>query len=785
LHLALPIGHRDRRSMRPRCVLAATALVLSLCALAPTASAQQRAQRWTLAGATVEATSDREGVVSIRLGSQPAHRLGRGAIRASTHRVGEGEALIVRVEGQEPGVALVAGSSSVSPEILFAGPKIQQGEDVLDRTERDVLVETVGGATYVTLAERRADLSLCELGAPWIHTRVLDAATLRLVARVRDPLSGLAAVAATGIAAVSVEAAQRVVGVPVLIGQARLSNGVARNPATALHDGSPSTVWNAGELDFVVARVVPSTMPIERVVLTAPMHGMGALPRAIALIVGSQRYDVTIHEALAQPGQRVAVPIVPPRGASCVAVVIQRGAARGQTAIAELTLASALDREPEPLVALARALDGDLGDGAAQALSMAGDRSVAAIASVLPSLRTVGAHRALRVLATQHTTQSAQAIADALARPELADLAREALVRMGEPALHALSERVATDARAADVLLVLRADRWARARAMLPVLGADRPVWRAARGPMLALLRDASEQEQRAWMESLPTEPRSRLRGLSVLIEASNSTAVRQEAARAALAVDATDFSLRFLKLSAIASGPAGAEALAYVVTEERDPDLRHEAARALSSMALRGEATLVRAALSRASDDRVARVRAAALVGLAVDDEGRSIVLRALRHDSWPSVRAAAAALLATHGESTTVLLDALDDRSVMVVRAVITALERASGPSAAPVGARLMAFARDTRRNPSLRIEALSTLAARCDRSQAAALEQLVLAQIDPALPESEQAVGHAALAALARVDLARARALLERMDANGAARTALEAAGRNACH
>ncbi|MFO0556457.1 MAG: hypothetical protein U0269_00420 [Polyangiales bacterium] len=770
--------------MRPRRALAAASLALSLCSLAPLARAQGRANRWTLAGATVEATTDREGAVSLRLGSQPARRLGRGAIRASTHRVGAGEALVVRVEGDEPGVALVAGSSAVSPEILFAGPKIQRGEDVLDRTESDVLVETVGGATNVTLAERRAEVSLCELGAPWINTRALDASTLRLVARARDPFAGVTASAATAIAAVPVEASQRVVGVPVLIGQARITAGAALSPATALHDSNPTTAWSAGELDFVVARAVPSTIPVERVVLTAPAQGMGALPRAISLVVGSQRYNVTIHEALAQPGQRVAVPIVPPRGASCVAVVVQSAAPRGATAIAELTLASALDREPEPLVALARALDGDQGDGAAQALSMAGTRGVAAIAAALPSLSRTGARRAIRLLAMQHTPQSADALAAALERPELADVAREALVRLGEPALQALSVRVVTDARAADLLLAVRADRLARARAMLPALGAERAVWRAARGPMLALLREANEQEQRAWLAALPTDPRARLRGLSALIEASGSSAVRQEAASAGIAVDAADFSLRFLRISAIASGEAGAAVLAQIVAEERDADLRHEAARALSSMALRGEAAVVRAALTRAAEDRVARVRAASLVGLAGDDAGRAMVTRALRGDRWPSVRAAAAELLATHGPSTAALLDALDDESVLVVRAVLTALERASGPSAAPVGARLIAFARDPRRNPSLRIESLSTLAARCDRSQAAALEQLVLAQIDPALPEAEQAVGHAALAALARVDIVRARALLERMDANSAARTALEAAGRNAC-
>lgn len=762
----------------------ALSLGFSLLAFASSAHAQSRNGRWTIGSAAIEASADRDGVVSIRVGTQPPQRVGRGAIRASTHRVGAGEALVVRVEGDEPGVALVAGSSSVSPEILFAGPKNQRGEDVLDRTETDVFVDGAGASTQVVLAQRRAEVSLCELGAPWINTRVVDSTSLRLVSRARDPFAGMTLAAPTAIAAVPVEPAQRVVGVPVLTAQSRVNAGAVMSPAFVLHDANNGTAWSASELDFVVARVVPSTIPIERVVLTAPAQGAGSLPRAISLIVGSQRYNVTIHESLAQSGARVAVPIVPPRGAACVAIVVQTPAARGPTAIAELVLASALDREAEPLVALARALDGEQGDGAAQALSMAGPRGVAAISSALPSLSRAGARRAIRLLASQRTPQSADALSAALDRPEVSDVAREALVRMGEPALQALSQRVVTDARAADLLLAVRADRLARARAMLPALGADRFVWRNARGPLLALLRDASEQEQRAWLAALPADARARVRGLSALIDASSSSAVRQEAATAGIAVDATEFSLRFLRLSAIAAGEAGAAALAQVVREERDVDLRHEAARALAAMAARGESALVRSALEHASADRTARVRSTALVGLALDDQGRATVIRALRSDRWPSVRASAAELLASHGPSTTALLDALDDESVLVVRAVLTALERASGATAAPVGARLIAFARDPRRNPTLRIEAVNTLATRCDRSQAAALEQLVISQIDPALPDSEQAVGHAALAALARVDIVRARAVLERMDANAAARTALEAAGRNAC-
>jgi hypothetical protein len=744
-----------------------------------TATAQARNGRWTVANTVVEASADREGVVSLRVGSQAARRLGRGVVTATTHSVGRGTALVVRVEGDEPGVALVAGSSSVSAEILFSGPRIQRGEDVGDRTETDVLID----GAQVVLAQRRADLTLCELGAPWVETRALDAATLRLVPRARDPFASLAVAPAQPVvvAAVPVEPAARVVGVPVLAAQSRVAVGAAVNPSFALHDGSSATAWTASELDFVVARAVPATVPVERVVLTAPQQGGGALPRAISLVIGAQRFQVSIHESLAQPGQRVAVPVVPARAAGCVAIVVQSAAARGPTAIAEVTLASAYDREADPLAALARSLDSAQGEGAAQALAAAGSRGVAAVAAALPSLQLTGARRAVRLLAAQRTAASADALAAALDRSELAELARDALVRMGEPALDALSRRAVTDARAADVLLVVRADRLARARAMIPALSADPAVWRAVRGPMLAILRDASEPEQRAWLAALPADARARLRALSAVIQASSSAAVRSEAAALGLAVVAEGFAQEYLRLSAIGAGADGARALASIAAQSRDADLRHEAVRVLASMAVRGEAELARGALTSAQGDRVARVRAAALRGLAVDAQGRAAIAQSLRSDTWPSVRASAAELLGRDPQSTGALLAALDDESVWVVRAVLTALERATG---ATIGARLVEFARDPRRNPTLRIESLTTVASRCERAQAPALEQLVLSQIDPALPEGEQAVGHAALAALARIDIVRARALLERMEANGAARTALEAAGRDAC-
>ncbi len=52
------------------------------------------------------------------------------------------------------------------------------------------------------------------------------------------------------------------------------------------------------------------------------------------------------------------------------------------------------------------------------------------------------------------------------------------------------------------------------------------------------------------------------------------------------------------------------------------------------------------------------------------------------------------------------------------------------------------------------------------------------------DPALPPWEQEIGHAALAALARLDPARARSFLERSEANAEARASVDRAARQGC-
>jgi HEAT repeat protein len=140
--------------------------------------------------------------------------------------------------------------------------------------------------------------------------------------------------------------------------------------------------------------------------------------------------------------------------------------------------------------------------------------------------------------------------------------------------------------------------------------------------------------------------------------------------------------------------------------------------------------------------------------------------------------VRASAAEALGGDSGALGALLAALDDASIPVVRAALLALARTPGDG---VAAPLVAVVDDGRRNPSLRRDAAEVLGQRCERAALDGLEESVLGLSDPALPPHEQDVGQAALAALARIDLPRARALLARMQGDEAAAAAVERAAR----
>jgi hypothetical protein len=500
-------------------------LALALGTASTSSAAQPRTERWALASSRVEARVDADGSVSVSVSGGAWHRVGRGTPRVERVPVAAGEALIVRVEGPQPGAAIAVGAPTILPTIVHAAPSVSNAEDIADRTSTEVVVRENAGRREIVVGVRRNDVTLCGLGSPLVDTRVLDGTTLRLVPRAVDPFSVLPGPSPTAIAiaAVPAEPNARAVGIPALVAQGQSAEGVTRAPAFALTDRSASTAWSAGELDFATVRLIPGTLAIERVLLTAPPAG-ASLPRALSIVLGPQRFDVTIAEGLAGSGGRVAIPIVPARPSSCIAIVARAHGARGTTAIAELSVATALDREQDPYTALARMLDGPSteADGAAQALAALGARAVSALAVALPTLSTAGAHRALRVLSAQHSSAAAEAMVAAMAREDVAEHAREVLVRMGDAALAGLSRMIATDARAADLLLALRAARSARMRAMLPALTAERVVWRRVRGPLVALLHESTEDEQRAWLSELPREPSiARLRALAALVEGS------------------------------------------------------------------------------------------------------------------------------------------------------------------------------------------------------------------------------------------------------------------------
>jgi hypothetical protein len=741
-------------------------------------------ERWTLAGVVAEAGVQRDGAVLVRVDGGAWRRVGVGSVGGERVDLGGAEALVVRVEGDQPGLSVLYGSPTNRAAIVHAAPAVTQGEDVADRAVTDVVIlPRAGGGRRILLGQRRTEVTLCGLGAPLTDTRALDPASGRWEPVAVDPLSTLAVPErgeGTAIAAVPYEPAGRAAGVPLLLAQSSMRGGISGGPQSALHDGRGETAWPVLDMGVSVARVLPSSTVLERVILQAPPQG-ASLPRALTLVVGAQRFEVTIDPSLARPGARVAIPLVPARASACVALLARGAPSSVGAAIAEVSVGSALDREQDPIGTLVRALGDAPDEAASEALALLGARAVPAIAAALPTLDARGARRAIRLLALRGGDgRAAEALVGALARSDIESVARDAVVRLGPVALDALSQRVVTDGRAADVILALRADRLARARAMLPALSADPPVWRRARGPLRALLADCDEGAQRAWLDAARVAaPRAVLRAASVLLEASALEPVRREASTAAMSVDPGDFSLRFLRLGALAGSAEGVALLAASATGERDPDLRLEAVRGLGSTMI--QVSQARSALERALGDAVPRVRAEAIRLLPVDGAARPLIARSLQRDRWPRVRAVAAERLAGDAGSAAVLLDALEDPSVPVVQAALSSLERT--PSAA-IGPRLLAFARDASRNPTLRIDALGALGARCDRAQVQEIEALAVSQLDPALPELEQRVGHAALAAVARIDPARARAALARMDANGMARSAIEVAARGAC-
>ncbi|MEI8257342.1 MAG: hypothetical protein WCJ30_16835, partial [Deltaproteobacteria bacterium] len=512
------------------------------------------------------------------------------------------------------------------------------------------------------------------------------------------------------------------------------------------------------------------------VLLVAP-PAPAQLPRHFALLTGvdSPALDVTIPAGIgAHPGDRIAVPVVPPRAVQCLSLVVLESPGRMPAAIADLDVVSGLDREANASSALVDRLGGPHGEQAALLLGTMGDPGIAAVADALATLPLASARVGVRLLASQHTERAAAGLVAAMARPELAEVSRSALLHMGPVALDALASVLATMPRAADLIQAVHAPLAARLRAMVSALAVERGAWMTARGAVRGLVDEAASAGQlEAWLALLPEEVTAAGRGLSVAADAAQDPTQRAAVAVRARAVTATRFEDRFRLLRALAGDPEGRAGVSQVALHDENADLRAEAAASLTD---RGADDTLTAALH----DAVPRVRAAAARGLAGVAPRRAALVAVLVRDTWPSVRAEAATALGGDAASAAALVNALDDGSLVVVRAAIAALERTPGSFAA----RLMSFAEDEHRNPDLRADALRIVATRCERSLAQRLEALARREIDPVLPPPEQAIGHEALAALAHLDPARARAFLHGTEANAFAVAAVERAAREGC-
>jgi hypothetical protein len=640
-----------------------------------------------------------------------------------------------------------AGPAPAAPAVLWEGPTTWQGEDRGLRT-RDALTVANGTVARERYDERGEACGLGEVPSErWVvgpAGRFVRAPNTGLVAAVRAAFAGAEAATVSAVSGASTVLPMRGAAVRPVDGAAPAGR--------ALEDGDPRTAQAFGVGSYVALRPALGPVALRALELTAAPAREPPRRWLLTAEPGGVRRAVTLPPevlAAARSTGRARVALPPVEGVACVGLF-----ALDEGAVGELGWVTSLDASGDGGVAsLLAAAAGPDGDAALRVALSLGERGERAVIEALPAMSVVAARRAVRALAATGRAEAVTAVARALARDDVAAAAEEALERAGAPAVAAVAAVVTEVPRALRVVAGMRLSWGLRLGAAAPLLGAGDEAWRAALPTLRAMLGAAArEGAARAWVEALPTTEPGLSRGLRVAAEAMAADDPVQpaaaERARAEWAA-ATGFATRWRLVSPLAGdGPGRAllgELLAGRGAGGNDADLRAEAARALG---------------------RHADATGALVAGL---------------RDEAPRVRAAAAAALAPRPEALDALAAALDARSVAVVRAALRALGESPAPGAT---ARLVAFARDGARASLLRREAVDAAALRCDAGALAGLEALAATLGDGALPPYEQDVGHAALAAMARIDPERARAFLRRSEANPAALAAVERAARGGC-
>jgi HEAT repeat protein len=690
-------------------------------------------------------------------------------------------------------VAAPLGQAEI-PTVLWSGltPEVPTGADS-SAPAVQVTLEEPAGLSQVLVGETNPNLQLC--GRPTLLSpRVVHSdLTLRPVKLQR--------LTASERDAAEMVTAARSDDAPTPLGHLLVAVGASSGYGApgALTDGNPETFWSEGRGkegrgEFVVLRA-PADVPLPSVsfVVRPPTAAVehGASPRSLFLAADGRLVRVALPEdAWKHPGGRYTVRFGKPLVTSCVAVVLDdayapAAAKDARVTLAEVTAYSAFDGS-ESHASLAEALGGDEARAlAATAVLMRGGKPAAeAVAAKVGHLNASGRHLAMQVLDAAPCQVSSPVFASLLVSEVDTERAhaQDRVQRCGRAAADALEEVLTHGAGCApsyrDETLCARTiaqqkrheldpGRLAAANELATV-APERVVPRVA--PMLGDKNRPTRRALRHFLGRAASKERGR-------------DALSRQLMNENLPVPATIDLLRVAKedLRGL-RGPAGV-AFARLSTPEATPRTRYllqepaarlaaeKDGRALwylrTSMAsdpepmVRAQAVTVargiepiRPWLLRALEDDNVRVRQAAALSLAGEDEATPHLVRRLMLDAWPMVRAAAARALATTGPSP--LADRelglrLRDDAPLVRQWAATAIGARGVMSLAPS---LRTMADEAVEKVTVRIAAVHALGVLCDPESADLLTVFAVRSADPYSPEAASGLGAASVAALGRL-------------------------------
>lgn len=674
-------------------------------------------------------------------------------------------------------VAVVAASPD-GPKVLFS----DVAAPGLDRTAREPKMLSPRAGSHeneLLLGERSETVHLC--GRPTLLSpRVLDPRDLTWKSVKVQQVGG-----AARASAVSLTLTKSAEPAPFsrLLSAVGASSALAAGPLAAT-DGDLTTFWSEargsdGHGEFLVLRV-PRDVPLTRLIisplpLARLVPGAGpapdlAAPRRAFLLSDDRVFRLELPEE-AVPGASYSVRFPEAVKTSCLALVLDEGSRDGKgvaVTVAEVAAGTRWDDGKIDLDGLVGALAGGGEDARATAaiLAGAGEKVLAAIEKGYPSLDDAGRVLALTVLDQLPCEDTAGTYARALSSKYEAESAHAAarLARCGRRAAKPLLAIVADPKdparfRAAEELSVLAPDL------LLPLLarrgGEESPAVRKALRS--ALVRAARAERAEAVVAALlddatllPGRTLELLRATAPLLGKPELAAAAEGALQRVAPLDAP-FDVRFLALgpAAILAASGSEKSLARLSAALAEPDLRLrvEAVRALGSLPSQRQVVL---GLVRDPEPRVRQALASAL--RVLDDKPARDALLSLLADEWTFVRSAAFESLARVSADPAVdaaLVAALSKERVPAAQArLVDAVGQRRLFAAGPP---LLVLSGGDRTTLDVRVRATVALGRVCHTPAVESLVVVANRGLAPFAERDDATLGHAALAALARLDAA----------------------------